>query len=76
MRRKPFMYGECSRNQMTVGELKKILKNYHDDTVIYIEAENSANKGDTLWAQKVLDSYCCDERVGKEDALMLVGTIK
>ena len=76
MRRKPFKYGECSQDQMTVGELKKILKNYRDDTVIYVESENSANKGDTLWAQKVLDSYCCEERIGKEDALMLVGTIK
>ena len=76
MRRRPFMYDECSRNQMTVGELRKILKNYHDDTVIYVEAENNANKGDTLWAQKVLGSYCCEERVGKKDALMLVGNIR
>ena len=76
MRRKPFRYGECKRSQMTVRELKKILKNYHDDTLIYLEPENSANNGDTLWAQKVLDSYCCEKRTGKEDVLMLVGDIK
>ena len=76
MRRKPFRYGECKRSQMTVRELKKILKNYHDDTLVYVEPENSANTGDTLWAQKVLDSYCCEKRIGKEDVLMLVGTIK
>ena len=76
MRRKPFKYGECSQDQMTVRELKKILKNYRDDTLIYVESENSGNKGDTRWAQKVLDSYCCEERIGKEDCLMLVGTIK
>ena len=76
MRRKPFRYGECKRSQMTVRELKKILENYHDDIIIYVESENSGNKGDTLWAQKVLDSYCCEERLGKEDALMLVGDIR
>ena len=75
MRRKPFKYGECSQDQMTVGKLKRLIS-FHDDTVIYVESKNSANKGDTLWAQKVLDSYCCEERVGNKDALMLVGDIR
>lgn len=73
MRRKPFGYGECIRSQMTVRELKKILKNYHDDTLVFVEPENYANNSDTIFAQKVLDSYCCEKRIGKEDVLMLVG---
>jgi len=76
MRTKSFGYGEWKRTQMTVRELKAILKNYHDDTLVYVESENSANKGDTLWAQMILDSYCCKKRVGKGTALMLVGDIK
>jgi len=76
MRTKPFGYGECKHTQMTVRELKAILKNYHDDTLVYVESENAANKGDTIWAQRVLDSYCCETRVGKETALMLVGDIR
>ena len=51
MRRKPFRYRKCKRSQMTVRELKKILKNYHDDTLIYVESENSANNGDTIWVE-------------------------
>ena len=51
MRRKLFRYGECKRSQMTVRELKKILKNYYDDTLIHVESENSANNGDTLWIE-------------------------
>lgn len=75
MRRKPFLYGECKRSQMTVGELKEVLKEYPDDAFVYVEPENANNIGNTVWAQKVLDSYCCVDTVarGREDVLMLVG---
>ena len=77
MRRKPFRYGECKQSQMTVGELKKVLKEYSDDIRVYVESINTfTNRGDTLWAQKILDSYCCEEKIKKRDALMLVGDIK
>ena len=55
MRREPFRYGECSQKQMTVGELRKVLKEYPNDTRIFVESENTiTNQGNTLWAQKVL----------------------
>ena len=77
MRRKPFRYGECKQNQMTVGELKEVLKKYPDSTRIFIESENTfTNQGDTVWAQKVLDSYCCEEAIGRREALMLVGAVR
>ena len=77
MRKQAFKYGECKRNQMTVGELKEVLKEYPDSTRIFIESENTfTKKGDTVWAQKVLDSYCCEEGIGHRDALMLVGGVR
>jgi len=77
MRRKPFRYGECKQRQMTVGELKEVLKEYPDSTRIFMESENTfINQGNTIWAQKLLDSYCCEENVGHRDALMLVGDIR
>ena len=77
MRRKPFRYGECKQRQMTVGELKEVLKEYSDSTRIFIELENTfTNQGDTIWTQKVLDSYCCKEELGHRDALMLVGSVR
>ena len=77
MRRKPFRYGECKQRQMTVGELKEVLKEYPDSTRIFMESENTfTNQGNTTWAQKVLDSYCCEEVIGHRDALMLVGDVR
>ena len=62
---------------MTVGELKEILEEYPDSARVFIESENTfTNQGDTLWAQKVLDSYCCEEETGHRDALMLVGSVR
>ena len=77
MRREPFRYGECSQKQMTVGELRKVLKEYPNDTRIFVESENTiTNQGNTLWAQKVLDSYCCEEKIKHRDALMLVSDVR
>lgn len=77
MRREPFRYGECSQKQMTVGELRKVLKEYPNDTRIFVESENTiTNQGNTLWAQKVLDSYCCEEKIKHRNALMLVGSVR
>lgn len=73
-------YGDFeSCNQMTVGELKKRLNEYEDDTPIYMEASNKHNRGDTAWSQRLLDTYSCKEvgsnKTGKK-ALMLVGNLR
>lgn len=75
MRRNPFEYGECCRTQMTVGELEAILEEFPKDARIFIESENSHIKNDTIWAQEILDSYCCEDKIRKQKALMLVGSV-
>lgn len=74
MRNKPFGYGECKRSQMTVGELEAILEEFPGDARIFIESENSHIRNDTIWAQEILDSYCCEDKMRKQKALMLVGS--
>ncbi|MCK4259655.1 MAG: hypothetical protein KAX49_11795 [Halanaerobiales bacterium] len=71
-------YGDfISCNQMTVGELKKRLLKYTDDTRIFMEASNVHGSGDTMWAQKLLDIYSCDDNLKKgKEALMLVGSVR
>ena len=77
MRREPFKYGERKRRQMTVCEPKEVLEEYPDSTRVFMESENTfTNQGDTLWAQKILDSYCCEEEIGHRDALMFVGDVR
>ena len=75
MRRNPFEYGECCRTQMTVRELEAILEEFPKDARIFIESENSHIKNDTIWAQEILDSYCCEDKIRKQKALMLVGSV-
>ena len=75
MRKTPFKFGECCQIQMTVGDLRNALDEYPSDTPVYIESENSHIKGDTNWAQQLLDSYCCEDKSTKRKALMLVGDI-
>ena len=75
MRTKPFKYGECCRIQMTVGELKTALEEFPEDARIFIESENSHIRNDTTWAQEILDSYCCEDKMRKQKALMLVGSV-
>jgi hypothetical protein len=70
-------YGEFEMcEQMTVGELRERLQKYPDDTIIFMEASNSANHGDTLWSQRLLDAYTCDDVIAKKESLMLVGNLR
>ena len=67
-------YGEVEMcDQMTIGELKERLEKYPDDTLIYVEASNSGNQGDTIWAEELLDTYTCDNVI-KKKSLMLVSS--
>lgn len=61
-------------SQLTVGELKKVLKELSDDTIIYMESSNAYTKGieSTMFSQKALKTYL----IKKENALMIVGDIQ
>ena len=49
----------------------------NEDQLLFVESVNTiTNQGETLWAQKVLDSYCCEEKIKHRDALMLVGDVR
>lgn len=73
-------YGDFeSCGQMTVGELRKRLKEYSDDAVIYIESSNTGmTRSNTIWSQILLYTYPCkeirhDSKRNGNKALMLVG---
>jgi len=72
---KSYIGFECC-DQLTVGELKKRLEQYPDDTKVYIEASNAYNRNNTSWAQSALDTYPCKEDGADKKALMIVGTLK
>ena len=63
-------------DQMTAGELRKRLENYPDDARIFMEARNAYNRGNSLWAQELLDTYSCDDITRKKKAVMLVGSVR
>ena len=70
-------YGEFEDcEQMTVGKLKERLQEFSDDMIIFMEASNTSNQGDTLWSQRLLDTYPCDDVIAKKEALMLVGSLR
>lgn len=72
---KLYMEFECC-DQLTVGELKKRLLDYPDDAIVYMEASNTYNRGDTFWSQKALDTYPCVDHDTNGKALMIVGDIR
>ena len=71
-------YMEFERcEQMTVGELKKMLEAFSDDALVYMEHSNALYPADSKFAQKALDTYPC-ERIhrNKEKAMMIVASMR
>ena len=62
--------------QLTVGELKKVLQEYPDNAIVYMEPSNAHMKGkySTKFSQKAECTYPCDNR--GEKALMIVGSVR
>jgi len=74
---KKLSYMSFGHIQLTVCKLKEILKEYHDDALIYMEASNAYNRANTMWSDKLIDTYPVkDKNHDNEKALMIVGTIR
>ena len=64
--------------QLTVGNLKKVLDDYPDEAVIYMEPLNVYTKGkdSTSFSQRAEYTYSCIEHMSDKKALMIVGSVK
>ena len=64
--------------QMTVGELKKLIKDYPNEAVIYMEPSNNLYKGkkNTGFSQRAEGIYPCKEHRTDNIALMIVGSVR
>lgn len=63
---------------LTVGNLKKLLDEYPDEAVVYMEPWNVYTKGkdSTSFSQRAEYIYSCIEHMSDKKALMIVGSTR